>query len=322
MPTTEEQAAALAQQVTADYIDGLQAQLDAARAVPQGGYGTLPPAIPASGAQYSAPGAYEGYADYGFPPVMYQRSPYATAAYRTYMSPFGQLGVQPLIGFPSAYPHVIQYPGDNPFRAMGLLDALAGTMWPHWPMAMPQMPRMRVGGGGGAPRNTAASANTAPQTLPAQAEAPIPPMRLVPPEVRYAEGAPAPNVAVQQTAVASDHPWNYYSTTGESLPPRMGMPNIASDVWDWLSGAGKPTPDELNAEYNAALQQQSPAVQRATQDFIQQQSIPLTELAGPLDVMHAAQQVPQRLQLPPVTPSLYDVVNTPSGAVLQAAGYR
>lgn len=65
------------------------------------------PVQPESGAHYSAPGSMHGYMNYGLPPVVQQRSPYATAAYRSYVDPFGQMMVQPLVGFPSAYPHVL-----------------------------------------------------------------------------------------------------------------------------------------------------------------------------------------------------------------------
>ena len=80
-------------------------------ALPVGGYVAAPVpgmvATQSSGAHYSAPGARAGYEAAGMPPVMYQRNPYATAAFRTTMDPYGNVGVQPLVGFPSQYPHVV-----------------------------------------------------------------------------------------------------------------------------------------------------------------------------------------------------------------------
>ena len=83
----------------------------AAAVSPAGGYVAAPVpgmvATQASGAHYSAPGARAGYDAAGMPPVMHQSNPYATAAFRTTMDPYGNVGVQPLVGFPSQYPHVV-----------------------------------------------------------------------------------------------------------------------------------------------------------------------------------------------------------------------
>lgn len=61
----------------------------------------------ASGAHYSAPGSREGWEEVGAPPVIYQRSPYATAAFRVTPNAWGGASVAPLVGFPSRYPHVL-----------------------------------------------------------------------------------------------------------------------------------------------------------------------------------------------------------------------
>ena len=71
-------------------------------------YNNLPLAAhQASGAHYSAPGSREGWEEAGAPPVIYQRSPYATAAFRVTQNPWGGASVAPLVGFPSRYPHVL-----------------------------------------------------------------------------------------------------------------------------------------------------------------------------------------------------------------------
>lgn len=94
---------------------------------------------PASGAHYAAPGVREAYERYGIPPIMYQRDPYATAAFRTYVDPYGQMSVQPLIGFPSRYPHVVSgVPTDSLARAMsvaGPFMAAPVSMQPAKPVA-------------------------------------------------------------------------------------------------------------------------------------------------------------------------------------------
>ena len=107
-------------------------------AQPVGGYVAAPVpgmvATQSSGAHYSAPGARAGYEAAGMPPVVYQRNPYTTAAFRTTMDPYGNVGVQPLVGFPSQYPHVLngavvdpmmrEMPGLAPFMQVPVGPAL------------------------------------------------------------------------------------------------------------------------------------------------------------------------------------------------------
>lgn len=94
------------------------------------------PAVRASGAHFSPAGAREGYEDFNLPPVMYQRSPYATAAYRTFVDPWGQMMVQPLVGFPSRYPHVLSGVPTNFTNRIGWAMSLLGPL----PQFNPQMP--------------------------------------------------------------------------------------------------------------------------------------------------------------------------------------
>lgn len=98
------------------------------------------PAYPASGAHYSAPGARAGYEEYNLPPPVYQRNPYATAAYRTFVDPWGQMMVQPLVGFPSAYPHVLSGVPTNYTNDLGYALSLLGPL-PQMPMAQPAAQR-------------------------------------------------------------------------------------------------------------------------------------------------------------------------------------
>ena len=107
-------------------------------AQPVGGYVAAPVpgmvATQSSGAHYSAPGARAGYEAAGMAPVVSQRNPYTTAAFRTTMDPYGNVGVQPLVGFPSQYPHVLngavvdpmmrEMPGLAPFMQVPVGPAL------------------------------------------------------------------------------------------------------------------------------------------------------------------------------------------------------
>lgn len=96
-------------------------------------YNPLYDVYPASGAHYSAPGSREGYEQAGIPPVMYQRSPYATLAFRAIPNAWGGASVQPLIGFPSRYPHVVSGVPMQP-------GSLAMAITAPWIMPPPQRP--------------------------------------------------------------------------------------------------------------------------------------------------------------------------------------
>ena len=128
-------AEARAQTLSEEHLNNV---LGAPVVPPVGGYVAAPVpgmvATQSSGAHYSAPGARAGYEAAGMPPVVYQHNPYATAAFRTTMDPYGNVGVQPLVGFPSQYPHVLngavvdplmrELPGLAPFMQVPVGPAL------------------------------------------------------------------------------------------------------------------------------------------------------------------------------------------------------
>lgn len=98
-------------------------------------------------------GSREGADMFGFWPTMFQSQPYATAS-QMYTP---GLGVMPLIGYPSKYPHVIMggysdYGAGIANQAMGMMLPLLmmGLYRQMFPM-MPQAPAQaaRAGGGGG-----------------------------------------------------------------------------------------------------------------------------------------------------------------------------
>lgn len=101
------------------------------------------------------PGSREAWQQWGIPPVVMQSSPYATAAYRTYTDPYGQLGVQPLIGFPSAYPNVLSGVPNSPFRVQGFINSLLPQMGFMPFMGMQQTPAQpKAQGGAPAPKRS------------------------------------------------------------------------------------------------------------------------------------------------------------------------
>lgn len=199
------------------------------------------PAFRTSGAHYSPTGAREGYEEYGLPPVIQQRSPFATAAFRTFVDPFGQMMVQPLVGFPSAYPHVLSGVPTNPMYGFGMAAQLGPLTWPiayppRAPFMQPQQPAARSGAT--APRRQAQPAPKQPvaQPQPQAQTQQIPGPQMVPPHVRYDSDktpyASWPQQQVQPPAPAQqpaiDYPWMHYQDPWPDIFPQSApAPQVA-----------------------------------------------------------------------------------------------
>lgn len=190
-------------------------------AQPVGGYVAAPVpgmvATQSSGAHYSAPGARAGYEAAGMPPVVYQRNPYATAAFRTTMDPYGNVGVQPLVGFPSQYPHVLNGAVVDPM--MRELPGLAPFM--QVPVG-PTLQQATVPARRAAPAAPAAPATpTAPvqrRGLKLSGEGPFP----LKEEVRATAPAPAQPAPVE-TVVYPDRPIDMSYDEGEIMSQAMAL---------------------------------------------------------------------------------------------------
>lgn len=132
----------------------------------------------------SMPGSREAWEQYGVPPVMIQSDPYATAAYRAYTDPYGQIGVQPLIGFPSRYPHVLSGVPSSPFRELGFINALLPSLGftPMYGMGRMQQPasqpQPRVPQGPSVKATTPPAKTTTPPSPPPATPAPVVPQQL------------------------------------------------------------------------------------------------------------------------------------------------
>ena len=193
-------------------------------AQPVGGYVAAPVpgmvATQASGAHYSAPGARAGYEAAGMPPVVYQHNPYATAAFRTTMDPYGNVGVQPLVGFPSQYPHVLngavvdpmmrELPGLAPFMQVPVGPALQQATVPAR-RAAPAAPARPA-----AP--TAPAAPVQRRGLKLSGEGPFP----LKEEVRATAPAPAQPAPVE-TVVYPDRPIDMSYDEGEIMSQAMAL---------------------------------------------------------------------------------------------------
>ena len=193
-------------------------------AQPVGGYVAAPVpgmvATQSSGAHYSAPGARAGYEAAGMPPVVYQRNPYTTAAFRTTMDPYGNVGVQPLVGFPSQYPHVLngavvdpmmrEMPGLAPFMQVPVGPALqqatvparraapAAPARPAAPAAPVQRRGLKLSGEGPFPLKEEVRATAPAAAQPAPVETVVYPDRPI--DMSYDEG----EIMSQAMALAGD----------------------------------------------------------------------------------------------------------------------
>lgn len=190
-------------------------------AQPVGGYVAAPVpgmvATQSSGTHYSAPGARAGYEAAGMPPVMYQHNPYATAAFRTTMDPYGNVGVQPLVGFPSQYPHVVngavidpmmrELPGLAPFMQVPAGPALQQATAPAR-RAAPAVPA----------RPAAPAAPVQRRGLKLSGEGPFP----LKEEVRATAPAPAQPAPVE-TVVYPDRPIDMSYDEGEIMSQAMAL---------------------------------------------------------------------------------------------------
>ena len=208
----------------ADHPAMQRANSVAQAAQPVGGYVAAPVpgmvATQSSGAHYSAPGARAGYEAAGMPPVVYQRNPYATTAFRTTMDPYGNVGVQPLVGFPSQYPHVLngavvdpmmrEMPGLAPFMQVPVGPALqqataparraapATPARPAAPAAPVQRRGLKLSGEGPFPLKEEVRATAPAAAQPAPVETVVYPDRPI--DMSYDEG----EIMSQAMALAGD----------------------------------------------------------------------------------------------------------------------
>lgn len=201
------------------------------------------PVTQTSGNVATMPGSREAYENYGIPPVMYQpASPYATTAYRTGVDPYGNMTVQPLIGFPSVYPHVVSGVATSPeARVGGRLASLIAPYVQPVPVAVP-----RAAAGGGQPTQPAPQRQS---IQPAVARPPLAPSH-TPTQFSGGTVVPAqtsattqsPQVQPRQTVVAPQRPSvpratsNHWvpDTAQPQVPPFVGPPRPQATALDRL----------------------------------------------------------------------------------------
>lgn len=210
-------------------------------------------AIPAMRQGYMIPVANNGQLA---PPVI-QSSPWAGYAYRTLQGPWGGLGVQPLIGFNSPYPHVLNGVPNSfmdwmPFFSQFMVNPyMMGMMAGQQRQAQPAK-SAGTGNGGNAPAKNSTPSNPAPapamappQQEPAfalqyplpwyepQPYQPAPPAQVIP---QLATPAPIPDDYSIPRPYVDDGTYAFAQDVG--LWDNYISP-AARAVWDWL-GANSP----------------------------------------------------------------------------------
>lgn len=127
------------------------------------------PVYPGNSYHYSPQGTQEAYQAHGIPPVMYNRGGFTGAAFRTFVNPFGQMMVQPLVGAASKYPHVLSgVPMDMNYGAnWAMQDAPMYMPW-LWGMGRqaPQAPQAQPALRPAASRQSGTTTNTQPPAAP------------------------------------------------------------------------------------------------------------------------------------------------------------
>lgn len=121
---------------------------------------------PSNGSYYHPLSMRDAYEQHDIPPVPYTRGGYAPLAWRSFVNPWGQMMVQPLVGGISKYPHVLpgvpRDLGNQISWAMGMLGPLPQYQPPAMPMqrtaAIPRTASVSQSKGNGTPPQT----NTAP----------------------------------------------------------------------------------------------------------------------------------------------------------------
>ncbi|MBD5585295.1 MAG: hypothetical protein HDQ88_09455 [Clostridia bacterium] len=180
-----------------------------------------------------------GYAMPSMP--MVQSTPFAQYAWRTMPDMFGGLGVQPLTGYPSQYPHVLNGAPESFFRWLPVLQAMMPPMQPlQWPQQNKQGQKVAApvqqGGQNPAtitplsPPSTQPSTQTQPTTT-----TPVTPTAPVNQAVSFINGVPelmaAQSVAPPAPVETPDMPAYTTPILGDLIQPWESQP---TGLWDWI----------------------------------------------------------------------------------------
>lgn len=240
-----------------------------------GGQGNLP-VYPDNGYHYTPLSMREAYEEHNIPPVMYNRGGFTGAAYRTYVNPFGQMMVQPLVGAASKYPHVLSgVPMDMNYGFNWAMSDVPMWMPWLWNMRGPQAPAPQ----GAAPRPAAPVAgNTMSANPPPAATQPLtfPDLPVRAPQPGYGDpyqsdaqaGRKAMRPVIQQVLqavapppVAQDYTMPIEDDGVQAMAEDLGLGSliwngVVKPAWNWAA-ANSPN----NPPVPAAVPQVAPPAQ-------------------------------------------------------------
>lgn len=259
------------------------------------------PVYQRSGTNVLMPGSRAGYEEYGIPPIVRQSNPFTSTAWRSYIDPFGQMQVQPLVGFPSQYPHVLSGVPQNPMMSVyeGLGPLLQFAMLPYMMgFRMPGMgaaPRAAAGGGGGT-RAAKSAPVSAPASLPAPAaQTPAQPKPVAAPTAEDVLGGWArADWMIEPQDTGIQYPWMYaYDPYTNKGPMPSGQAAAPAPAPAPMQATPAPTPAP------PALQPYMPAPLSANRiDAAWQALAPQVQMAAPRPAAPVAAPVPTGIQSP------------------------
>lgn len=264
------------------------------------------PVYQRSGTNVSMPGSRAGYEEYGIPPIVRQSNPFTSTAWRSYIDPFGQMQVQPLVGFPSQYPHVLSGVPQNPMMSVyeGLGPLLQFAMMPYMmgfrmPMGMGAAPRAAGGGGTRAAKSAPASTPASPPAPAAQTPAQTKPVA-APTAEDVLGGWARADWMIEPQDTGIQYPWMYAydpDTNKGPMPSGPGTVPAPAPVAP-PTPVGPPTRAQAAAEqaFQAALPPSPLGVNRVEAAW--QALAPQVQMAAPRPVAPVAAPVPAGIQSP------------------------
>lgn len=181
------------------------------------------PAVQSNGSVYMPEGVRDAYLNQGIPPVLNNQGGFTNVAWRTFVNPWGQMLVQPMIGAATRYPHVVSGVPTDFQNTMGYINSLLGPLPMYQPMmqppawAMPKQARAprTSGGGGGSTGRESNKTSTTSQSQPEQITFP----HIFPRPPRVGWGDP-----MQSDAMAGPQARRAFppSTSAATPPPDLG----------------------------------------------------------------------------------------------------
>lgn len=171
-----------------------------------------------------------------------QDSPYAQYAWRTVPNLFGGLGVQPLMGFPSAYPHVLNGTPDSFLRWIPMLQSMMPPMqplqWPQQKQGKTVQPMSPVSAAAQASTTTTPVRQTPTTVVAPPVNPPAPDYSAVNRAVEFVNKVPDMVAATSVAPQAPVYEVPLRSVTGENIGTQSGVYGISiPGILKWIKDA-------------------------------------------------------------------------------------